>query len=547
VAADTEDPVALAEELIELAAQVAAIRDLESVLNLVMTTARRLTRAEAGRILVIDRANRQIHCVLGQNEARPDAASLPGAIPVFTEGDSYNLRDPNVYALVTGQIVNLDWARASGVFDLAKSFETESRFGFPVRAIVSVPFSTPEGVSLGVLQLLNPRLSDGGAIGALPKHREKLVVSFAAHAAVAITNARLFDQNRLLIRQLDRRASELQAENARLKQREQRFAVAGPIGSSAPIRAALELVQRAARTRVAVLLLGETGTGKEVFARTIHRESDRADRPFVAQNCAALPEALLESELFGHRKGAFTGAVADKKGLVQEAEGGTLFLDEIGDMPLALQAKLLRLLEEGSVRRVGASRPETVNIRIIAATNAELGERIAAGHFRKDLYYRLSVFPIGLPPLRERPSDIPLLVDHFLVHMAETHGRTIPALTAEALEALTRWHWPGNVRELRNVVERALLLADEGQRIGTAHLPREIAAASGAVRVETTKPGDDADLKGLMRRYEARVIEAKLKEAGWNQSRAARLLRISRRSLIDKLQRYDIRTPRSPQ
>ncbi|MFC6746741.1 sigma-54 interaction domain-containing protein [Methylobacterium persicinum] len=294
---------------------------------------------------------------------------------------------------------------------------------------------------------------------------------------------------------------------------------------------------------MAVLLLGETGTGKDVFANAIHRLGKRSGRPFVAQNCAALPETLLESELFGHRKGAFSGALADKKGLVQEANGGTLFLDEIGDMPLPLQAKILRLLEDGSVRRLGDTRMEKVDVRIVAATNADLPLKISQGLFREDLYYRLSTFPVIIPPLRERPSDIPLLIDFFLHRIARSHGHAVFALTPRALEALCRWRYPGNIRELKNIAERAALLIDGDERIDLRHLPPHLARSAPEIMPQQASlPAEgDGSLRSAVQHYEAIVIERRMREAGWNQSRAAELLQISRRSLVDKLQRYAIK------
>lgn len=537
-----QDPLSVAEELIELTTTLATERRLEALLGAVVGSARRLTRAEGGRVLVLDRTGRHLHGLVGQNDVAPDAASLPGEIPVYAEGNAYNLRDANVFAAVTGKIVNLADIYDYSGFDFTALRAQDARAGYRSRSFVVAPLWNVEGVTLGVLQLINVALTPDGEIGALPKPLERVVGSFAAHAAVAIANARLFEENRDLIRQLDRRNADLARENTRLKE------MAAPqeeqvVGESPAFRAALDLARRAASSPVAVLLLGETGTGKDVFANAIHRFGRRRDRPFVAQNCAALPETLLESELFGHRKGAFSGAIADKKGLVHEANGGTLFLDEIGDMPLALQAKILRLLEEGSVRRLGDTRLEKVDVRIIAATNADLPQKIAQSAFREDLYYRLSVFPVTIPPLRERPSDVPLLIDFFLTRIALAHGRPAFALTPRALEALCRWRYPGNVRELKNIAERAALLVDGDERIDLRHLPTHLGRTSPDIIVPTPAAPEDTSLRSAVRQYEAVVIENRLREAGWNQSRAARLLQISRRSLVEKLQRYAIRSP----
>lgn len=537
-----QDPLSVAEELIELTTTLATERRLEALLGAVVSSARRLTQAEGGRVLVLDRTGRHLHGLVGQNDVAAEAAPLAGEIAVYGEGNAYNMRDASVFAAVTGKIVNLADIHAYSGFDFAAMHGQDVRTGYRTRSFAAAPLWSVEGVTLGVLQLINMRLTPDGRIGALPKEFERIVASFAAHAAVAISNARLFEENRELIRQLDRRNADLARENLRLK------VMTAPqeaqvVGESPAFQAALDLARRAASSPVPVLLLGETGTGKDVLANAIHRMGKRRNRPFVAQNCAALPETLLEGELFGHRKGAFSGAVADKKGLVHEADGGTLFLDEIGDMPLTLQAKILRLLEEGAVRRLGDTRLEKVDVRIVAATNADLPLRIAQGTFREDLFYRLGVFPVTIPALRERPSDIPLLIDFFLTRIALAHGRAGFALTPRALDALCRWRYPGNVRELKNIVERAALLIDGDERIDLKHLPAHFGKASPDIVVPSPAAGDDTSLRTAMRHYEAIIIENRLREVGWNQSRAARLLQISRRSLVDKLQRYAIRTP----
>jgi sigma-54-dependent transcriptional regulator len=543
------DPLDVAEELIDLLTTLATERKLEASLTAVVDAARRLTRAEAGRVLVLDRIGQNLHCIIGQNEVVPAAATFSKAIPIYDANRYFNVKDPNAFCAVTGQIVNLPDAYVSTGFDFSAIYEHDHRTGFKTGSFVIAPLCSADGATLGVLQLINFRLGPDGSVVALPKSSERLVSSFTAHAAVAISNARLFEENRELIRQLDKTNMELNEENKRLRQQAESEPGHGIIGDAAPMRAALDLARRAARSQLPVLLLGETGTGKDVFATAVHKMGDRKDRRLVIQNCAALPEALLESELFGYKKGAFSGAVADKKGLVQEADGGTLFLDEIGDMPINLQPKILRLLEQGEARRIGDTRVEKVNVRIIAATNAELQQKMAAGTFREDLYYRLSVFPIVLPPLRERPSDLPALIEFFLARAAANLCRPAPALTTAALDALLRWRYPGNVRELRNLLDRAVLLVDEGERIDLPQLPAELRAGpkSGTSTANghatLLPPLSGSDLRGQMRHYEALLIETKLRETGWNQSRAAKLLNISRRSLVEKLARYAIKPP----
>jgi sigma-54-dependent transcriptional regulator len=537
-------PFGVVDELIHLTSLVASERDLERQLAAIVSSATRVTGAEAGRILVLDRAMRQLHR-LASTSVSLDGAGVEHFEPIqiYARDERYNLGDASVFAAVTGRIVSLpDIYRYTG-YDFSRMYREDQRVGHKTRSFVAAPLKGVDGATLGVLQLINLKHGQGGGAAPLSPGAERLLHTVASHAGVAIAIARLLDDNRRLIRQLDRKAEELERENARLKTHAADIRpIPGLIAESTAMRQPLDLLKRAASSsKVTVLLLGETGVGKDVFAKAIHETSDRRDRAFVAQNCAAVPENLLESELFGYRKGAFSGATADKKGLIQEADGGTLLLDEIGDMPLGLQAKILRLLEEGAVRRIGDTRAQNVDVRIIAATNADLPKRISDGTFREDLFYRLSVFPITIPSLRERWSDIPRLIDHFLLQFAKAHSRTPPAFTPRALDALCSWRYPGNVRELRNIVERAVLLIDDGERIDLRHLPPEFGVARPPLSAPTVNSGED--LKSLLRGFEARLIETKLQETGWNQSRAAKALKISRRSLVEKLGRYAIRAP----
>jgi transcriptional regulator with PAS, ATPase and Fis domain len=282
-------------------------------------------------------------------------------------------------------------------------------------------------------------------------------------------------------------------------------------------------------TDTTVLLLGETGTGKELFARLIHDNGPRRGARFVAQNCGALSETLLESELFGHTRGAFTGATAERKGLFEEADGGTVFLDEIGETSPAMQLRLLRVLQEGEIRRVGASAPRKVDVRVLAATNTDLEADVEAGRFRKDLYYRLNVFPIRLPPLRERAEDIPMLAEHFLRVYRERARRAVPSISPEAMRHLRAYPFPGNVRELENEIERAVALADPGRPIGPEHLSERIRA--GGTRAAT--PGT---LNDAIEELKRRMIEDALRECG-SKTRAAERLGLTRQSLQQMLRR----------
>jgi two-component system response regulator AtoC len=315
------------------------------------------------------------------------------------------------------------------------------------------------------------------------------------------------------------------------------------VGDSRVIRDLKLLIQRIAQSdATTVLLQGESGTGKDLVARVIHFQSARARAPFLAVNCAALPDHLLESELFGHEKGAFTDAKALKKGLFEQADGGTVYLDEIGDMKLDLQAKLLRLIEEKSFRRVGGMRDLQVDVRIIAATNRDLGKALEAGEFRKDLYFRLKVFPIHLAPLRERPEDILPLVRHFLARFSGEMRREIRGLHPEAQACLTKYPWPGNVRELRNILERAIILAS-GEILHVEHLPPEIGAGpmelapslqTSAKVVPMALPADGLHLEEVERDLVRQALEA----TEGNQVRAARLLGISRDALRNRMKKF---------
>jgi two-component system NtrC family response regulator len=304
------------------------------------------------------------------------------------------------------------------------------------------------------------------------------------------------------------------------------------VGRSGAMRRATDLVQRVAPTRANVLITGETGTGKELVARAVHDLSDRSRRSFVAVNCSALPESLLESELFGHVRGAFTGAVQSRRGLFEEAAGGTLFLDEISTISPAIQVKLLRVLQERAIKRVGGREAIQVDFRLLAATNADLSRLVSAGDFREDLFYRLNVFPIWVPPLRERKEDLPLLANHFRLRFAEENGLEPPGLSDETLARMAAYGWPGNIRELENFVERSVIMYP-GARTIPFELPTgESATAEETVLAEATEGGWDLD--HLEREYILRVLD----QVQWHQGAAAKILGVNRRTLYRKIKRY---------
>ena len=359
--------------------------------------------------------------------------------------------------------------------------------------------------------------------------------------------------------------TEAVSENLYLKkQLKEKYQISKLVGASPKMQEVFKLIERVADTDCTVLLLGESGTGKELVARALHFNSGRQFAPFIPVNCAALPENLLESEMFGHRKGAFTGAINDKKGLFEEANGGTIFLDEIGTMPAALQSRLLRVLQEKEVRRVGDNTPTYVNVRVIAATNAPLEKKIKEGTFREDLYYRLNVIPVQLPALRERRDDIPLLVGHFLKNKVDAKNGAGFQVTRAAMDALTAYDWPGNVRELENIIERACVLCEEN-KIRTRDLPPPIQALANPsdtvfVAREAAAPVEDhifplnypvnvpglaqaspgapmkiVQLKDFIRDKEAEYLNSVLAQTAGDKEKAAELLGISMATLYRKL------------
>jgi two-component system nitrogen regulation response regulator NtrX len=310
------------------------------------------------------------------------------------------------------------------------------------------------------------------------------------------------------------------------------------VGSSPAIRQVIERVEKVAPTPARLLITGENGTGKELVARAVHRLSPRAGHAFVEVNCAAIPAELIESELFGHVKGSFTGAFADRVGKFELADGGTLFLDEVGDMSAAAQAKVLRVLQEGIITPIGSTKSVKVDVRVIAATNKKLEDEIAAGRFREDLLYRLNVVPIDVPPLRARRDDIPQLVRHFIAQLAAQQGMAPKAVSDGALERLKRHHWPGNVRELRNTVERLMILAN-GDAIGETDVTRMVGTVS-----EESGLGDALLQAGTFEIFkqnaERAFLLAKLKEYDWNVSETARRLEMPRSNLYKKIERYGL-------
>ncbi len=344
---------------------------------------------------------------------------------------------------------------------------------------------------------------------------------------------RRYEEITRLNSELEEARQKLEQENVQLRQAVQtRYQFDGLIGSGPAMERVYGLVEKVLKSNVSVLITGETGTGKELMARCIHFNGHRSDGPFVAQNCGAMSPELLESELFGHKKGSFTGASEDRPGLFETADGGTVFLDEIGEMSPAMQVRMLRVLQEGEIRRVGETIDRPVDVRVVAATNRDLQAEVTAGRFREDLFFRLHVFPIGMPPLRDRIEDIPPLADHFLSIYCD--NRPV-RFTPEAMDLLSRHSWPGNVRELENEVQRALLLAGEVPRIGPEALSAHIRSD-----FPTEEPAATGSLKKVVAEVERELIAGALRRTQGNRTHAARALGISRWGLVQKIDRYDI-------
>jgi len=354
---------------------------------------------------------------------------------------------------------------------------------------------------------------------------------------------------------LDWKLQEMEAELAELRgQLRERHEPGRLVGTSASFRAAFALLSKAASSPINVLLLGETGVGKEVFARWLHENSDRREQPFIAVNCAAIPHDLIESELFGVQKGAYTGAQQSRPGRFERADGGTLFLDELGELSLAAQVKLLRVLQTGELERLGDERTRKVNVRLVAATNVNLQQAIAEGRFRSDLYYRLATYPVTIPPLRDRKADIPLLVASMLEKYAPRYHKTLDGLTDRAMQALMSYEWPGNIRELENLVERGVLLAPSGGQVEVDHLfaggaPGQVDAGAEVDREGVVGDAVKADHDRLcemllgegldLEAHEARLLNLAVQRSGGNLTHAARLLGITRRQLAYRLKQFE--------
>jgi len=482
--------------LVKASAAINGTLELKTVLDAVARSAADVMNAEAASVLLYNARHDKLvfRAAIGGGDE-----SLLGVAFDANLGIAGKVASTSRPLLVNDVHQDSTWFEG---IDLKSNFQTRSMIACPM---------VHAGVTIGVIEVMNPRHRP-----AFNDDDLGLVGVFANLAANGAANARAHEdlkQNYDLLQASLKGSDEI-------------------VGTSPALQEVLRLAQRVAPSNATVLLLGETGTGKELVARAVHANSQRGDKPLVAVNCAALTETLLESELFGHEKGAFTGATETKAGRFELADGGSLFLDEIGETSASTQVKLLRVLQEQQFVRVGGTRTLTTDVRVIAATNRDLQAEVQQGRFRADLYYRLNVFPIVMPPLRQRREDISLLAEHFVSRASTSLQVKSGQIDRQAIELLVAYDWPGNIRELQNVIERAVLLAG-GETITPEHLPKEIVGAG---------PQTTADhAEGSLWDYEKALIVRALDQTDWNQSAAARSLGISRDNLRYRVKKYGIR------
>jgi Nif-specific regulatory protein len=521
VATGPSDELTRLRLLHDLGLAFAARIELDELIPLVVTKCRELLDAEGASVLLLDAAGAELFFPFVAEEDPEVAERL------------LRLRFPADRG-IAGEVIRS--GRAVRVDDVARDRRfyggIDANTGTTTRSLLSAPLLARHG-PIGVVQVVNRR---GG--GAFDDDDLRFLEAIAGAVGIAIENARLYGEAKAAEEGLRAQVGALRRDLAR------REGFPDMIGSGPAMAEVFRLMESAAASPIAVLVEGETGTGKELVARGIHGASARAEAPFVAVNCAAVPETLLESELFGHRRGAFTGATQDQRGVFEAANGGTIFLDEIGEMPAAMQAKLLRVLQEGEVVAIGDRRPRRVDVRVVSATNRDLSAEIGRGTFRQDLYYRIAAFPIRLPALRERREDIPVLAARFVAAAAERHRKRVAGIEPAALDLLVTLPWPGNVRELQNAVERAVALAAEGETIGPRHFSANVAAATSAPA--SAPPGNayPTSLREARAAFEARHIAGVLRQHGGNVTHAAGALGLSRFMLQKKMKEYGLRERR---
>ncbi len=511
----------------ELGHAFAARLELDELLPFVVDKCRELLDAEGVSVMLLDEERREFYFPFMSEDDPNVAGRLAGLrFPASAGIAGETLR--------TARAMKVDDVSAEPLFYPGVDRDTKTA----TRALIAAPLATT-GAAFGVIEAVNPR-----AHATFTDDDLDLFEALAQSIAVAIDNARRFGKVKDSEQNLRVQVGALRSDLARRK------LFTEIVGGTSGMAEIFQLIESAAASEINVLIQGETGTGKELVARAIHRASARANGPFLAVNCTALAEQLLESTLFGHRRGSFTGATRDQQGLFHAADGGVIFLDEVGEMPLPMQAKLLRVLQEREVIAVGDTRAQRVDVRVISAANRDVKAAVGDARFRADLYYRLAAFPIRIPPLRERKEDIPLLADHFLDHASRRTRKRIPGIEPSAMNLLARLEWPGNVRELQNEIERAVAVARDGESIALGHFSSELGSSAPATSggridsgapatAQTDSPADS--LAGARALFEADYIRSLLRSNRGNVSHTAEALGISRVALQRKMKRYRLR------
>ena len=499
----TIDPVKFG-TLIEISALINSnYGDATSLLTQILESATRLVEGESSSLILRDKETGILHFVIALGPKGPEVKH---------------------FTLNPGEGI-AGWVALHGQSLIVNDVETDSRFyadisksiGYANHSILAVPMRVRDE-TVGVIEIINKRDKKYFTQDDL-----QWLELFAVQSAIAIENARYLEKAKAEIRTLRDQVQEGRGWH-------------NLVAKSPVILEKLELIERVAQTGSSVLILGESGVGKELFAEQIHLKSDRCDGPFIRVNCAALPEGLLESELFGHVKGAFTDAVQNRKGRFELADGGTIFLDEIGDLPLKLQSKLLRVLQQKTFERVGSSEPITVDVRIVAATNRDIERLVEKGEFRSDLYYRLNVLPLHIPPLRQRKEDIPALAEAFLSKFSRETNKRFEGYTNDAIELMLSYSWPGNVRELENAVERAVVIAKDS-RIGA----QDLLLGRGSGQVDEFK---GKSLKEALTIFKRHFIRKALEDNRWNQTETSKILDIQRTYLSRLIKELSIANPK---
>ena len=509
--------------LYDLACAFATRLNLDELITLVVDQCQEVFEAEGASVLLHDQGTDELYFPFVVSRDPEIAERLAKLRFPADQGIAGTV-------LRTGEAVRVD----DGENDERVFRGADEQTGATTRSLLCAPLITRDGASIGVLQVVNHKKGVP-----FPPGDEAFLVALAGSVAVALDNARMYSALWASEEHLKTQVGSLRREVAK----RDRFSEI--VGTSPAMEEVFRLMESAASTPITVLIEGETGTGKELVARGVHEASARADQSFVAVNCAALPETLLESELFGHRRGAFTGATHDRIGLFESARGGTIFLDEVGEMPASMQAKLLRVLQEGEVVPVGDNRPRKIDVRVISATNRSLESAVAEEGFREDLYYRLSTFPIHLPALRERSEDIGPIAVRMLGDVAKKYEKRIDGLSADALALLERHDWPGNVRELQNEIERACALTPNDQPILPEQLSPKLTGKRGTVTAPSRTQTDEASALGSLRdaraAFEADFIRRTLQAQDGNITHAARAMGLSRVALQKKMKDYGLR------